>query len=669
MKKNQEQSYEFTPAYFESIIQNSTDAILSKTLDGTITSWNKAAEELYGYKAAEIIGNKIYKIIPKDRIKEVKVILKKIKAGQRIARYQTVRVAKDGRHLQISVAISPILNSEGTVIGASAFARDITFELSLLRQQEFMSHASIVLNSSLNYTETLQSVADLATEYIADWCAIDLLTAPKEVELVAVAHKDPKKVLWARQIRQSFPVKFDIPTGVGHVITTGKSELYHHITDEMLKQEPRNIKNIKIIKEIGMQSVMIVPIIIRKKAKGAITFVSSSPDNLFTELTLSFAEDLARLAAQSIDNATLYKQIKEELEEREKVQSALRESQNKYQKLFDSSIIGVVVGKANKSIDEVNNTFLHMIGYTRQDFEKGNIPIHELTPDKWLDGNAKALEELRHFGESSTWEKEYKRKDGTLIPVLMGSTMIDARTDTILTFVLDISERKEFEQRKDDFISVASHELKTPITSMKVFTQLLAKRFAKQEDEQTGALIKKLDTQLNKLIILISDLLDVSRIHAGKLELRLEDFSINELVKETVEGLEETTQHTMRIEDDKNFIVHGDRERIGQVITNFLTNAIKYSPPHKDIKVTVAGNKKEVSVGVQDFGMGINAKEKDKIFERFYQASASNSTFPGLGMGLYICSEIIQRHRGTIVVESQKGKGSHFIFTIPLHYS
>lgn len=670
MKKNQGQTFEFIPAYFESIIQNSTDAILGKTLDGVITSWNKAAEELYGYKAAEIIGDTIYKVIPQDRIKEIKDILKKIKGGQRIERYQTVRMTKDGRHLQVSVTISPILNSNGKVIGASAIAHDITLERTLSRQQEFMNHASTVLNSSLNYAKTLQSVADLATEYIADWCAIDLLTAPKEVKLVAVAHKDPRKVAWAKEFRQNFPVQFDDPQGVAKVIMSGKSELYSHITEEMLAADPRNKKNIEIIKKIGMQSVMIVPIIIRKKARGAITFVSSSPVNLFTKLSVSFAEDLARRAAQAIDNATLYKQVKEELEEREKVQSALRESENKYQKLFDSSIIGVVVGKAGVSMSEVNDTFLKMIGYSRDDFEQNRIPIDKMTPDKWLDGNARAIEELRHFGESSTWEKEFIRKDGTLIPVLVGSTMLNAKTDTILTFVLDTSERKEFEQRKDDFISVASHELKTPITSMKVFTQLLAKRFEKQEDAQTVSLIKKLDTQLNKLIILISDLLDVSRIHAGKLELRLEDFLITELVKETVESLEETTPHKIYVIDGKNIIVHGDRERIGQVVTNFLTNAIKYSPPHKDIKVYISGNKKEVSVGVQDFGIGISAGEKDKIFERFYQAKGSStSTFPGLGMGLYICSEIIQRHGGKITVESKKGKGSHFIFTIPLHHS
>jgi len=663
-------SYEFSPAYFESIIRNSHDAIIGKTLDGTITSWNKAAEDLYGYTAQEAVGKPINIIVPDERKKEIVDILKKIKKGTRIERYHTVRVTKDQRYVHVSVTISPILDNSGKVAGAAAIARDITMTRDMIRHQEFMNHASTVLNSSLNYAKTLQSVADLAVDSVADWCAVDLLSGPQQVELVAVAHKDPNMVTWGREVRELYPVSFEDPQGVANVINTGKSELYSHITEEMLTASAKDKKSLDIIRKVGMKSVMIVPIIIRGKPKGAITFVSSSVENTFTQQSLLLAEDLARRSAQAIDNAILFKKANDELEERKKIEEALRESEIKFKKLFNSSIIGVVVSRSADKIYEANDTFLRMVGYSREEFEQGKINIISLTPEKWLEGNAKAIEELRHFGESSTWEKEYIRKDGTLVPVLIGSTMLDAKEETILTFVLDISERKELEQRKDDFISIASHELKTPITSMKVFTQILARRFEMKEDTQTLGLVNKVDIQLNKLIVLISDLLDVSRIHAGKLELRLEKFSITELAKEVVESLEETTTHKIIIRNDHETMVLADKERIGQVITNFLTNAIKYSPPHKDIIVKVTSDKKNVSVGVQDFGIGISKDEKYKIFERFYQSKGSSSqTFPGLGMGLYICSEIIARHNGKITVESRKNRGSHFIFTIPLHHS
>ena len=670
IKTTADHSFIFSPVYFESIIQNSHDAIIGKTLDGTITSWNKAAEELYGYTAKEAVGKPINIIVPDERKKEIVDILKKIKKGIKIERYHTVRVTKDGRYLHISVTISPILDNSGKVIGAAAIARDITLTRDMRLHQEFMNHASTVLNSSLNYAKTLQSVADLAVDSVADWCAVDLLSGQKQVELVAVAHKDPAMVKWGREVRELYPVSFEDPQGVAKVISTGEAELYSQITEEMLEASAKDKKSLDIIHKVGMKSVMIVPIIIRGKPKGAITFVSSSIENTFTQQSLLLAEDLARRSAQAIDNAILFKQAKEELEERKKVEEALRESELKFKKLFSSSIIGVIVGKIAGGVSEVNDTFLRMIGYSRQEFEEGKIDFYSLTPEKWLEGNAKAIEELRHFGESSTWEKEYIRKDGTLVPVLMGTTMLDAKKETILTFILDISVRKEFEQRKDDFISIASHELKTPITSMKVFTQLLARRFETRADDATLSLINKVDTQLNKLIVLISDLLDVSRVHAGKLELRLEQFSITDLVNETIESLEQTTTHKIIIKDGHQINVNADKERIGQVITNFLTNAIKYSPPHKKIIVEIKSDNKTVSVGVQDYGIGISKEEKEKIFERFYQSNGSSShTFPGLGMGLYICSEIIARHNGKITVESQKNKGSHFIFTIPLQHS
>ncbi len=670
MKNNNSFSIESNPTYFESIIQHSNDAIIGKTLDGIITSWNKAAERLYGYKAKEIIGKSILTIVPEDRKNEIDDILNRIRKGQKIEQHETIRVTKKGVHLQISVTISPILDGKKNVIGAAAIARDITLQRTILRQQEFMIHASSVLNSSLNYKKTLQSVAELAITYLADWCAIDLMSGPRDVTLVAVAHIDPKKVEWAREIRESAPVDFDAPTGVGHVLLTGKSELYPYISDELLQMSLKNEEDFELVKKIGMKSVMFVPIIIRGQVRGAITFVSSTQDNLFDKQTLRLAEDLARRSAQAIDNALLFKQAKDEIEERKKVENALRESEHKFSKLFNSSIIGVAVGTLNGEMLEVNQTFLHMLGYTRADFETGIIPTQALTPDKWLEGDAKAIEELRHFGESSTWEKEFIRKDGSVVPVLLGSTMLDAKKEVVLTFILDISEQKEIERRKDDFISVASHELKTPITSMKVFTQLLARRFDQQADEPTLSLVNKLDIQLNKLVVLIGDLLDVSRIHAGKLELRLEEFRLDELIKETVESLEQTTKHTFVLKNIKPVLVAADKERIGQVLTNFMTNAIKYSPDHKDIVVELAKTQSTVSVGVIDYGIGISKEEQKKIFDRFYQAKGSStSTFPGLGMGLYICAEIIQRHSGRISVESDKNKGSHFTFTIPLHQS
>ena len=176
-----------------------------------------------------------------------------------------------------------------------------------------------------------------------------------------------------------------------------------------------------------------------------------------------------------------------------------------------------------------------------------------------------------------------------------------------------------------------------------------------------------MDAQLNKLTLLIEDLLNGSRIEHGKLEFQEDWFDLNEVAKETVEQIQSTTsKHRIRIEGRVNRRVWGDKDRIGQVLTNLLTNAVKYSPQADTIIVRLATTQDAVVVSVQDFGIGIEQEHLNHIFERFHRISdPEEKTYPGLGIGLYIAHEIIQRHGGTLTVESEKGKGSRFSFTLP----
>jgi signal transduction histidine kinase len=234
-------------------------------------------------------------------------------------------------------------------------------------------------------------------------------------------------------------------------------------------------------------------------------------------------------------------------------------------------------------------------------------------------------------------------------------------------FFLDITEREKLLEQKDDFIGIATHELKTPVTSIKAYTQILKSRFEKEGDQKSADLLTKMDAQLDKLITLISDLLDVTKIEGGKLNFNLDSFDFNELTKELVEELQRTTtKHTIIIEGKIKKKVYADRERTGQVLTNFITNAIKYSPHSKKIVVHLGEDKDNVSLCVQDFGVGIPKDKQEKVFERFYRVSGPREdTFPGLGLGLFISSEIIKRQGGRIWVESTKGTGSTFCFSLP----
>lgn len=242
------------------------------------------------------------------------------------------------------------------------------------------------------------------------------------------------------------------------------------------------------------------------------------------------------------------------------------------------------------------------------------------------------------------------------------------KTSLILLAIEDITERKQLEQQKDEFISIASHELKTPITSVKAYAQILGQRFRKADDAKSVELVGKMDMQLDKLTSLIGDLLDVTKIEAGRIQFNESAFDFNELISATVEELQRTTRkHTFIKELESSITVIGDHDRIGQVITNFITNAIKYSPQADKIIVKTTTNNGNVTLSVQDFGLGLTKDDQARVFERFYRVSGSDqNTYPGLGLGLYISSEIIKRHKGRVWVEDKKIDGSTFCFSLPM---
>lgn len=260
--------------------------------------------------------------------------------------------------------------------------------------------------------------------------------------------------------------------------------------------------------------------------------------------------------------------------------------------------------------------------------------------------------------------KELFYADHTITPIK------DSKGD-VIRFVgiwKDITEQVILEKRKDEFISIASHELKTPITSIKAFFQIIQKKIEKYKDKELFYFICKIDNQLNKLTLLINELLDVSKIQSGKLRLDYQKFSLDELIDEVILDFKySSNKYKIGKEGKINKNIYADRYRIEQVFVNLLNNAIRYSHDSNKITIKTLLDKNRVKVAIEDFGEGIDSIHREKIFERFYQVNGSayaNST--GLGMGLYISSQIIKNHGGEIWVESKKGEGSTFYFTIPV---
>ncbi|MCP9199006.1 PAS domain S-box protein [Gramella sp. GC03-9] len=238
----------------------------------------------------------------------------------------------------------------------------------------------------------------------------------------------------------------------------------------------------------------------------------------------------------------------------------------------------------------------------------------------------------------------------------------------------EIQKLKAEEKRKEDFLKMVSHELKTPVTSIKGYVQLLLSLLKRNEGVDNLGIplqtsLERIDHQIVRLTRLISEMLDLSRIEKNKLELQKERFRLNNLVKETVQDIRYTnTQYKISIQEEVDFEVYGDKDRIGQVLINLVTNAIKYSPNSQEVDIRVyKSGEDQVSVSVKDHGIGISKKNQKKIFKRFYRVDGKNEeTYSGFGIGLYLAKEIIKRHNGSIAVKSEKGEGSEFTFTLKI---
>ncbi|MEX0748564.1 MAG: PAS domain-containing sensor histidine kinase [Candidatus Saccharimonadales bacterium] len=233
----------------------------------------------------------------------------------------------------------------------------------------------------------------------------------------------------------------------------------------------------------------------------------------------------------------------------------------------------------------------------------------------------------------------------------------------------DIHEYKQAQQDKDEFIAIASHELKTPITSIKLFTEVIKRQLSEKRDQKLVQQFNLMDGQVMRLSNLVDDLLDISRLDASKLDFRQEKFNIDQLIDDTVSNFRLTSaDHIFHTESTPNLLVCADKHRVEQVLVNLITNGIKYSPDGSTITIAVKRQKMMVIVSVKDEGIGIPKSQQKQIFTRFFRVDdpRKKQDSTGLGLGLYISAEIVKREGGKIWLESTANKGSTFYFSLPL---
>lgn len=375
----------------------------------------------------------------------------------------------------------------------------------------------------------------------------------------------------------------------------------------------------------------------------------------------------ARRLIQEDVKATKILIAMEDITQQRKEQQELQQSLEAFEIMAENSPVMIWMADINKNRIYFNNAWLHYTGRSLEQ-ETGHGWEEGIHPSDF----ERSMEIFNtSFDKRKSYKKEYRlrRRDGQYRWVLShGVPLFDKGVFSgYIGSCMDINYRVEQEQQKDEFIAVASHELKTPLTSIKVYTELLHQILVDSNDQESALLAARMDTQVDKLTRLIKEMLDVTRITGKTLSLNKEYFDMNELIKEVVADTQLTTDtHNLLPRLKFTGKVLGDRERLRQVLVNFISNAIKYSPEADKVIIRSLKENDQLKISVQDFGIGISPEIQGRIFERFFRAPDPENTFPGIGLGLYISAEIVNRHKGKIWFNSKLAQGSTFCFSLPL---
>lgn len=359
----------------------------------------------------------------------------------------------------------------------------------------------------------------------------------------------------------------------------------------------------------------------------------------------------------------------------------VQSSQAKLKRLVDSSLIGVLVREGDR-ITDANDAFLRMVGYSRADLERGTLLWPNLTPPEYATAGVTARAAARRTGAGVSYEKEYIRKDGTRVPVLVGLVLLDDARQEWVAFVLDLTERNRLEaertlriqaetanRAKDEFLAVLSHELRTPLGAVLNSVRVLQRGVLGQP--QAAAMLDRIDRSSRLQARLIEDLLDASRIVAGKLKVDKKPITLRPIVDAAVSVLRpeaEAKGVKMRTAlDVQSPSVLGDPDRLQQIALNLIANAIKFTPSGGHVDVSLRSGGGRAVVTVRDTGQGIDAELMPSIFDRFRQGDAGGRQ-GGLGLGLAIVRHLVEAHGGTVRAESP-GRGGGAVFTVemPLH--
>ncbi len=731
-------------ARLAAIVETSEDAIYSTTLDGILTSWNKGAENLFGYKSEEIIGQPVNILCNDEFRDEMEVLMKNVLDDNTSAHcLETKRHRKDGQLVDVFLSVSSIKDAQGNIKGTSRIARNITEQKKLIKdlldnEERLRMAIETTLIGTWEQNPTTRKL--IWSDSCKNIYGIPVENEPDEDEVIKQNHPDDHEYIRNSVLQAMNPESdgnFSIAYRIyrandnalrwikvkGKVLfNNGKADRFIgtmlDITDQ--KQKDQHLKDsIKLFSEMAEN----VPAMIWMSGDDKFSDYFNRTWLAYTGRTIEEESNERWLQNVHPDDVqkcidSYYKSFNEQkgfyteyrlkrydgeyrwiadnsvprfnengkfagfisactdIDDQKRYSDKIRESELMLNTISNVSPVGLWMTDVDGQCNFVNQTWLEWSGLTlEENFGAGWLQI-VLDEDR-QDAHSKFMSAMDNKIKY-TAEFRFKRHDGEIRWCLTEGFPFFGITGEFAGYagsVTDISDFKRMESRKDDFIKMASHELKTPITSIKGYVQLLLNIYEELNEDKfqssktlAKSSLQTIERQVSKLTRLVSELLDLSRIESGKLELNKSEFNLGDLVEETVQEVRLTTaSHAIIIFNDFEKKIFGDKDRIAQALLNLLTNAIKYSPDSNLIEVSVKEKNKNAILKVKDYGIGIDMQDQSKLFERFYRVEGkSEQTFPGFGIGLFIVSEIISMHDGTISVTSEKGKGSEFIIKLPV---
>lgn len=583
---------------------------------------NKAIKEVWG-KGDDVIGKPLLDLLPELKNQGIMELLDKVfYQGEPFhAKNLPVDHTKNGEleRRYFDFSYMPKYNSDNEIIGVGVIAQDVT---------ERKKTESELKESEHKYKEMIHSSNSL----------IAVLRGP---EMVIEIANDAIKEVWGKGSDVEGSSLFDI---LPEIVDQGMPEIFKNVFEtgeEFIAHES--------------------PILHRKDGEmilGYFDFIYQALRDSNGEI-----EGVSVIAHDVTNQALLNQQIKN--------------SEKEFRELVNFMPHKISLSDKYGKPVFYNQNWLDYLGMTSEDILKQSY-LDVIHPDEREIVKEKVEKCLKEDCDFEL-EARIQDKDDNYHWHLSKATPIRDQDGNISSWIsssTEIQKLKEEEERKENFLKLVSHELKTPVTSIKGYVQLLLAILPKNNNEDEKRLkikpyLHRIETQVERLIRLLSEMLDMSRIEQNELELKNEYFDLNNHVEEIVEDVTYSNQD-INLELDHEFEckVNADRDRIGQVLINFLTNAIKYSPNSNLVKIRIHKyNSEEVAVTVKDFGIGIELKEQQQIFKRFYRVPGEkDDTYGGFGIGLYLSNEIIERHNGKIIVKSEVGVGSEFTFTIPLNH-